>query len=77
MSHKSNTCSVFALQVCLHIACIHMGPCLHDQLNAKDADIKKVTYNRNSGEIKYTYCITSYYHFLVMSAFLDFDFSNI
>ncbi len=39
-SDKSNTtCSVFALKACLHPnTCVHMSPCVCDQLNAKDAD---------------------------------------
>ena len=40
-SHESNTCSVIALQTCLHATPDHMGPLLHDQLNAKNADIEK------------------------------------
>ena len=41
MSHKSNTCSVFASQLCLHATLVPVSPYLCDHLNANYRDMEK------------------------------------
>ncbi len=44
-SHESNSCSVFASQVCLHAPHVCVGPCPRDLLNTKYTHMEKALFH--------------------------------
>ena len=56
MSYKSNACSVFAFQACLHAAHVRVSVYLRDQLKAKNTGMEKalfLSHYQSAGEMKH------------------------